>query len=175
MSEKNSLVALCDTHREAEQGVKELQKAGFNMKDLSIVGRDYHTDEHVVGYYTAGDSMKHFGKFGAFWGGLFGFLVGSAFFWVPGIGPLMVAGPLVSWIVGALEGAAIGGGIGVLMGALASLDIPKDSLLKYETAIKADKYLLIAHTSPAEVERARKALAGQQGIEVDVYEPAIAQ
>ena len=50
------------------------------MKKLSIVGRDYHTDEHVVGYYNTGDRMKVWGKAGAFWGGLWGFLFGSAFF-----------------------------------------------------------------------------------------------
>lgn len=172
MKEKSSLVATCNTHRDAEQAVKDLQKSGFDMKKLSIIGKDYHSEEQVVGYYTAGDSMKHFGKFGAFWGGLFGFVVGSAFFFVPGIGPLMVAGPLVSWIIGAVEGAAIGGGIGVLVGALASLDIPKDSVLKYESALKADKYLLIAHAPSKEIEKAKKTLSSNKGIQVDVHEPA---
>ena len=71
------------------------------MKKLSIVGKDYHTDEHVVGYYNAGDRMMYWGKLGAFWGGLWGMRFGSAFFFVPGVGPLLVAGPLVTWIVGA--------------------------------------------------------------------------
>jgi len=44
----------CITHTEAEAGIKELQKAGFDMKKLSIVGKDYHPEEHVVGYYNAG-------------------------------------------------------------------------------------------------------------------------
>ena len=42
-----------------------------------------------------------------FWGGIWALLLGSAFFWVPGLGPLLVAGPLVAWIVGALETAAV--------------------------------------------------------------------
>ena len=103
MTEKNSCVAIYNTHTEAEGAIKELQKSGFDMKKLSIVGKDYHTEEHVVGYYNTGDRMKSWGKLGAFWGGLWGFLFGSAFFFVPGIGPLVVAGPLVSWIVGPLE------------------------------------------------------------------------
>ena len=56
------------------------------MKKLSIVGKDYHTEENVVGYYTTGDRMKYWGKLGAFWGGFWGMLFGSAFFWLPGIG-----------------------------------------------------------------------------------------
>jgi hypothetical protein len=54
------------------------RKHGFDMKKLSIVGKDYHTEEHVVGFYNAGDRMKRWGKSGAFWGGFWGLLVGSA-------------------------------------------------------------------------------------------------
>jgi hypothetical protein len=109
----------------------------------------------VVGYYNVGDRMKYWGKMGAFWGGLWGFLFGSAFFFIPGIGPLVVAGPLVSWIVGALEGAVVVGGLSALGAGLYSLGIPKDSILQYETALKTDKFLLIAHGSEDEIIRAK--------------------
>src|SRR5580693_5584182 len=103
MSEiQNSVVAIYPTHTDAEGAVKELQRSGFNLKKLSIVGKDYHTEEQVVGYYNAGDRMKYWGKMGAFWGGFWGLLLGSAFFAIPGLGPILVAGPLVAWIVGAL-------------------------------------------------------------------------
>ena len=115
------------------------------MKKLSIVGRDYHTDEQVVGYYNAGDRMKYWGKLGTFWGGIWGMLFGSAFFWVPGLGPLLVAGPLVAWILGAIEGAAVVGGVSALGAGLFSLGIPKDSIVRYETAIKSGRFVLIAH------------------------------
>ena len=111
MSDQNSVVAVFTSHENAEAAVRELQQGGFDMKKLSIVGKDYHTEEHVVGYYTTGDRMLYWGKLGAFWGGFWGLLLGSAFFWVPGIGQLIVAGPLVMWIVGALEEAAVVGGL----------------------------------------------------------------
>jgi len=138
MNTKNSVVAIYDSHDKAEAAVKELQKSGFTMKNLSIVGKDYHSEEHVVGYYNAGDRMAFWGKLGAFWGGLFGLLFGSAFFFIPGIGPLVVAGPLVTWLVGALEGAVVMGGLSALGAALYSVGIPKDSIIKYEAALKAD-------------------------------------
>ena len=72
MSEKNSVVAIFASHNQAEDAVRELQKDGFDMKKLSIVGKDYHTDEHVVGYYNTGDRMMYWGKLGAFWGGFWG-------------------------------------------------------------------------------------------------------
>ena len=103
MSETNAAVAIYETHSQAEEAVKELQRSGVDMKKLSIVGKDYHTEEQVVGYYNTGDRMKYWGKLGAFWGGLWGMLFGAAFFAIPGIGPVLVAGPLVAWIVGALR------------------------------------------------------------------------
>ena len=128
------------------------------MKKLSIVGKDYHTEEHVVGYYTTGDRMMYWGKLGAFWGGFWGLLFGSAFFWVPGIGQLLVAGPLVMWIVGALEEAAVTGGLSALGAGLYSIGIPKNSVLQYETEVKNGKLLLVAHGTPDEVERAKDLL-----------------
>src|ERR1035438_5033621 len=150
MTKNNSVVAIFKSHIEAETAVKELQQAGFDMKKLSIVGRDYHTDENVVGYYNTGDRMKYWGKQGAFWGGLWGMLFG-AFFIIPGLGPILVAGPLVAWIVGALEGAVVVGGLSALGAGLYSIGIPKDSVVTYETALKADKFLLLAHGTADEV------------------------
>ena len=173
MSEKNSVVAIFASHNQAEDAVRELQKDGFDMKKLSIVGKDYHTDEHVVGYYTTGDRMMYWGKLGAFWGGFWGLLFGSAFFWVPGVGQLLVAGPLVTWIVGALEGAVMTGGLTALGAGLYSIGIPKNSVVQYETEVKSGKLLLVAHGTADEVQRARD-LLHQTGAEtVTVHgEPA---
>src|SRR5215469_3923 len=158
MPDTNAVVAVYDTHSAAEQAVTELQKSGFDMTKLSVVGKDYHTEEHIVGYYNAGDRMKYWGKMGAFWGGLWGFLVGAAFFWLPGVGPLLVAGPLAAWIVGALEGAVVVGGLSALSAGLYSIGIPKDSVLKYESDVKADKFLLVAHGTADEAAKAREIL-----------------
>ncbi|MCY2993910.1 MAG: permease [Planctomycetota bacterium] len=174
MSEKNSVVAIFESHHQAEDAVRELQRSGFDMKKLSIVGKDYHTDEHVVGYYNAGDRMLAWGKLGAFWGGLWGLLFGSAFFFVPGIGPLVMAGPLVAWMVGALEGAAVLGGVSALGAALASIGIPKDSILQYEANLKAGKFLLILHAAPEEVERAKDRLGDTQSMETWIHSEPVA-
>jgi uncharacterized membrane protein len=169
MSEKNSIVAIFESHNQAEDAVRELQKEGFDMKKLSIVAKDYHTDEHVVGYYTTGDRMMYWGKLGAFWGGFWGLLFGSAFFWVPGVGPLVVAGPLVTWIVTALEGAVMTGGFSALGAGLYSIGIPKNSVLQYETEVKNGKLLLVAHGTADEVERARDLLHQTEAAETTIH------
>ena len=169
MSKQNSTVAIFRDHTGAEHAVKELQKAGFDIKKLSVVGKDYHSDEHVVGYYNTGDRMRYWGKLGAFWGGLWGLLFGSALFLVPGIGPIVVGGPIVSWIIGALQGAAVVGGLSAIGAALYSIGIPKDSVLRYETSLKANKFLLVVHGTADEVERASSILQGTDALETTVH------
>ena len=155
-TQTNAVVAVYRSHSEAEAAVKELQRSGFDMTKLSIAGRDYHTEEQVLGYYNIGDRVKYWGKEGAFWGGIWGWLVGSAFFMVPGFGPLIIGGPLVGWIVGALEGALVVGGLSALGACLYSQGIPKNSVLLYETALKTGKFLVIAHCTAEQAGHARE-------------------
>ena len=158
MKHDQIMSALYDTHVQAEQAVEELQANGYNMQQLSIVGQEYHTEEKVVGYYNMGDRMLSWGGSGAFWGSIWSLLFGSAFFLVPGVGPLLIAGPFVATLVAALEGAVVVGSVSALAGALVSIGIPENSVLEYETEIKAGKFLLIAHGTTAEVAQAREIL-----------------
>ena len=158
MKHDQIMSALYDTHAQAEQAVEKLQANGYDMKQLSIVGQEYHTEEKVVGYYNMGDRMLSWGGSGAFWGSIWSLLFGSAFFLVPGVGPLLIAGPFVATLVAALEGAVVVGSVSALAGALASIGIPENSVLEYETEIKAGKFLLIAHGTTAEVAQAREIL-----------------
>jgi hypothetical protein len=123
----------------------------------------------VVGYYNTGDRMKYWGKVGAFWGGFWGLLFGSAFFAIPGLGPVLVAGPLVAWIVGALEGAAVVGGVSAIGAGLVGIGIPKDSVVQYELALKTDKFLLMVHGTASEVEKARSIIANTRPINVTLH------
>ena len=165
----HSVVAVFNTHTEAEEAVNNLHKAGFDMTKLSIIGKDYHAEEHVVGYYNTGDRIGYWGKLGAFWGGFWGLLFGSAFLVVPGIGPIVVGGPIVGWIISALEGAAVVGGISAVGAALYSIGIPKDSILKYENSLKLNKFLVIVHGTAGEIGQARDILHGAKSVETNVH------
>ena len=169
MTNENAIVAVYNDHVQAEEAVDQLKRTGFDMTKLSIVGKDYHTEENVVGYYNAGDRMKYWGKMGAFWGGVWGLLFGAAFFVVPGIGPVLIAGPVAAWIVAALEGAAVVGGLSAIGAGLYSIGIPKDSILRYEVALKADKFLLIAHGTADELAKAKETIERTSPAEVNVH------
>ncbi len=172
MSTNNSVVAIYRQHSDADLAIKELQRGGIDMHKLSIIGKGYHTDEQVVGYYTTGDRMKYWGKVGAFWGGFWGLLFGSAFFMIPGLGPILAAGPVVTWIVGALEGAVEVGALGVVGAGLYSIGIPKDSILKYETALKTDRFLLIVHGTTNEVAQAKDIIETTHPVQFSLHSDA---
>jgi uncharacterized membrane protein len=151
-------VAVYDQHTQAENAVKALQRAAFDMKRISIIGKDYETEEHVIGFLNAGDRAKIFGKYGAFWGGLMGVLFGSALMFVPVLGHIIVLGPLAAMLFSGLQGAVVVGGVSALAGALSSIGIPRDSVLRYETALKANKFILVLHGDNQEISRAQEVL-----------------
>jgi uncharacterized membrane protein len=151
-------VAVYDHHTQAEDAVKALQRAGFDMRQISIIGKDYEKEEHVVGFLNAGDRAKVFGKWGAFWGGLMGILFGSAMMFVPVVGHVIVLGPLAAMLFGGLQGAVVVGGLSALAGALMAVGIPRDSVLRYETALKANKFMLVVHGDAQAIGRAHDLL-----------------
>jgi hypothetical protein len=155
MTEETNVVAIYPDHDSAEQAVSKLRDASFDVTKLSIIGKDYHTDEKVVGYFTSGERMKYWGVRGAFWGGIWGLLLGAGFFLVPGVGSVLVAGPLLGAVVTGLESAAVVGGLSAVTVGLIHLGVPKEDAIKYESAIVADKFLLIANGSPEELAQAR--------------------
>ena len=165
----NSVIATFSTHTLAEEAVKQLADAGFDMKLLSIIGKGYHSEENVVGYYNAGDRMLYWGTQGAFWGGFWALLFGSGFFMVPGVGPLLVAGPFVAALVGALESAAVVGGFSALGAALVSIGIPNNSIVQYEGCIKSGQFLMVAHGTPEEVERAKELLSTSGATKTELF------
>jgi hypothetical protein len=172
MNDSGTVVAVYNSHTEAEQAVAKLGEASFDIKKISIIGKDYHTEQKVVGYYTTGDRMKSWGGMGAFWGGIWGLLFGAGFFLIPGLGPILVAGPFLAALIGALESAVVVGGISAIVAGLVSLGIPKDSAIKYEADIKADKFVLVAHGTPEELDRARTILAGTSPGSIELHEAA---
>ena len=177
MENTDTVVAVFADHPAAEAAIKKLTTAGFEMKNLSVVGKGYHTDEKVVGFYNTGDRIKFWGTRGAFWGGFWGLFLGGLFVAVPVVGQVVVLGTLASIMIAAIENAVIVGGLSALGAALYSIGIPKDSVIQYETALKTDSFLVMAHGSAAEIARAKTILGTVNPSRVDVHvqtaEPAV--
>lgn len=166
----NAVVAVFSEHSAAESGIRQLKDSGFDIKKLAVIGRDYQSEEDVVGFYNTGERMKYWGKWGAFWGGLWGLLLGAAFLIVPGVGPVVAAGSIVASIISTLEGAIVVGGLSALGAGLYSLGIPKNRVITYEMSIKAGKFVLVAHGTAVEVAKARDILNTSAAENIENYD-----
>jgi hypothetical protein len=162
-------------HQGAEKAVKSLAAAGIDMKNLSLVGKGFHSDEKVVGFYSSGDRVRFWGSRGAFWGGFWGLFFGGIFLTIPVVGHVIVLGYLAAAAISAVEGAVVVGGLSALGAALYGIGIPKNSVIQYEEDMKADRFLVMAHGTDEEVERARKILSALNPSRLDVVGGKVAE
>lgn len=170
MTRNNAIVATFSDHSRAEEAIRNLAQGGLDIKHFSIIGKGYHKEEQVLGFYNAGDRMLSWGSTGAFWGGLWGVFFGGIMLTVPVVGPIIVLGHFAAMVFGALEGAVLVGSLGALGGALSSLGIPKDSVIRYEQALKSDGFLIVANGPQEEMVRARSILETMAPEHLDVHE-----
>ena len=169
MDISETAIAVFPDHAAAESAVKKLTASGFEMKNLSVVGKGYHTEEKVVGFYNVGDRVKFWGTRGAFWGGLWGLFFGGLFLTVPVVGHVIVLGYLATVAISAVETAVMVGGMSALGAALYGIGVPRDSVLQYETALKADSFLVMAHGTAEEMVRAKAILGTANPSLIEVH------
>jgi hypothetical protein len=169
MHELNSIVAVYDTPADAVQGANDLHQAGFDMAKLSIAAREHPGPDHIIGCCNSGAQVKYWGKMGALWGKLAGYWAGAAFFELPTVGPVLLAGPLVSGVVAGMEGASASGGAGLLGGGLRRLGIPRDCIIRYESMLSSDRLLVIAHGTAEELMRAKDVLHQTHPAELNIH------
>ncbi len=167
------VIAVFENHKEVDTAVRDLIDGGLDAKHFSVVGKGYHTEEKVLGFYNTGDRMKVWGKYGAFWGGLWGLLFGGMFLVMPVLGPVVILGHLAVILASGIEGAVLVGGISAIGAALLNIGVPKDSVVRYETAIKEDCFLVTAHGTHDEMERAKAILAAYHPTHLDWHEKAM--
>jgi len=176
MTTSDTAVAVFADHQSAEAAVKKLTEDGFAMKDLSVIGKGYHTDEKVIGFYNAGERIKFWGTRGLFWGGLWGLFFGGIFFATP-FGPVVALGYLATLLIAGIENAAVVGGLSAIGAAIYSMGIPKDSVIRYEADVKADSFVVMAHGTAEAMARAKTILGTTKPARLVVHtyvEPKVA-
>jgi hypothetical protein len=169
VEQNDAVIAVFADRDGAEAAVKKLAGNGFDMKQISVVGKGCHSEDKVVGFYNAGDRIKFWGKRGAFWGGLWGLFFGGLFMTIPVVGHVIVLGYLAATVISGIESAIVVGGLSALGAALYSTGIPKDSVIEYESAVKADGFLVMAHGPAAEMARAKALLDTANSTRLDVH------
>jgi hypothetical protein len=147
MTKNNAVAAAFSAHPQAGSAARQLPHGGFDVKRISMVGAGSPREDHQEACDKAWDRMKCWGESGAFWGGIWGLMFGSAFFSMPVVGALFRAPLVVGWILGALEGAFVVGGLSALGAGIYSLGIPKDSAAHDEPARPAGRVVASVHGS----------------------------
>jgi uncharacterized membrane protein len=163
-----TVIAMYSDHASAEDAVRRLQKEGIPMQNLSIIGKDFQAVEQPLGFVTTKTVAKEGTKVGAWTGGLFGLLVGAAFLVLPGIGAVVIAGPLAAALLGGIEGAVAGAAFGGLSGALVGLGVSKDKAIRYESQVKAGKFLVTLQGNAEQIERAKSMFIGSKAVTTEV-------
>ena len=170
MTKKDAIVAVFASHQAAEAAVRKLSESGLNTAHFSIIGKGYHSEEKVVGFYNTGDRIMFWGKNGAIWGGLWGLFVGGMMMTVPLIGSVVVLGHLAAMVFAAVEGAVVTGGLSALGAAIFSIGIPENSVIEYEAALKTDAFLIVAHGPVEEMARAKATLKALEPARLDLHQ-----
>ena len=150
-----SVVASYRSHTDAEAAVRRLAAGGLPVGTISIIGRNFETQEDIQGFYRPADAALDGAGQGAWFGGLFGLMLGAmGFFVMPIVGAVMVLGPLSGMIAGAIGGA----GVGALINGLVASGIPRDQALKYQERLQAGEFLVVVHGSADMTTRAHEIL-----------------
>lgn len=135
------VIGVYENGQDAVRAVEQLQKQGYRKEDISVVVKDEEKAEHITSKTDTNvdDGLAAGAATGGILGGLTGLLAGIGALAIPGIGPIVAAGPIAT----TLGGIAAGAGAGGLAGALVGLGIPKDTATKYASDVEKGKVLIL--------------------------------
>jgi hypothetical protein len=171
MAKTKAVFGILPTESAAVRAAEGLKTAGFSADDISALfpdqrgTRDFAHEQNTKAPEGAATGA---GVGGAIGGGL-GWLAGIGALAIPGVGPLVAAGPIMAALSGAAAGAAVGG----LTGALVGLGIPELEAKRYEGKINDGNILLSVHaTSSEEIDRAKEVLKNAGADDISYTEEA---
>jgi hypothetical protein len=154
---KTAVLGIYSSATEAERAVDTLVNEGFSNADVSVLMSDNQGSKdfaHEKNTKAPEGTTAGVATGGAI-GGTLGLLAGIGALAIPGVGPLIAAGP----IMGALAGLGVGGAVGGIVGALVGMGIPEFEAKRYERRVKDGNVLLSVHCHTSEdIARAKETL-----------------
>jgi len=151
---EKAVICIAKSEEQAVRIVNQLKEAGFSNNDISVLlpdragTRDFAHELHT----KAPEGAATGAMAGGVAAGVLGWLAGIGSLAIPGVGPLIAAGPIMA----ALSGAAAGGAVGGLAGALIGFGIPEYEAKQYEGKVKNGNILISVHTEDSKERNAAK-------------------
>lgn len=164
-----TVVGMYDRFEDAQKAVRALTDAGFDRNNISMVARDRDNeyarelDRYDTTDEDVGDGAAAGAGIGAVLGGLGGLLVGLGALAIPGIGPVVAAGPLIATLAGAGIGAAAGG----IVGALVDLGVPEEHAEAYAEGVRRGGTLVTLRTDDAKADQAVSIMNRFNPVDID--------
>lgn len=155
MRQSNAIVAVYDMPADAEGAILALREYDFNLQNVSVLGPGGPFTKDRIAYRSMPDGIECRSRIGLFWTGLGNLLCGCVFVSLPELGHVLVAGPLASWIITALDNAPLFAGLSAVGAGLYSIGISRARIMRYEAALKRRMYLVVVHGASADVSHAK--------------------
>ena len=164
-----TLTGLFDHYEDAQRAVKDLEAAGVPHRDISLVASNangVHRGTAGPAARDAGDNADKGASVGATVGGVGGLLAGLGLLAIPGLGPVVAAGWLVSTLAGAAGGALLGGAAGGLVGGLTHAGVPEADAHVYAEGVRRGGSLVTAKVDETMAPTARRVLGDERSVDV---------
>lgn len=143
---ERTISAIFQSHEEIDNVIRRLLDRGIPREEISIIGKNFHSETKITGFITKKDvileGLKNGGIFGSLFGSALGLLTGVGVLFIPFVGPVVAAGPIGGALLGAASGAIAGSAGAGLVSALAALGMPEDKAAVYQTRIEAGEFLV---------------------------------
>lgn len=159
---RQTLVATFDHQNAAERALSGLHDAGFGGEELSVMAKDPRRLKEVDAEFIEGSYLEDAGKVGGVFGGVVGAVMGLFGMFIPGVGPIVASGAILSLLCGTAVGAAAGG----LIGGLAGMGVPQTEAEIFVNSLKDDKILLVVTADSERILEAKQIIARQEPDEV---------
>src|SRR5688572_20053205 len=168
MVEEDTVVAVLAAMSNATQAVRQIRSGGVDPKEISIIARAHGVEEISAGYYSLGRGPHYLGNDSPFWTGLWAEGLQGGFLSIPGLGPVVIVGPLLESLLGRLDACGPNDGHPIQR-ALRDNGVPAAVGKKYEDAVKANMVLVLVRGPTDDVARAAAAMSRTHVLELGFH------
>lgn len=161
------MVGLFNTYQDAEQALRELQNIGIPREQISIIARDEVLRERVLGEESQAQHVGAGAVGGTAVGGLGGLLIGLSAITIPGLGPIVTTGTILTAIGSTAAGAGIGAATGGIIGALTSAGIPEMDAHVYAESIRRSNIVVTAEAQEEQAQQVQQAFDRAHAVDVN--------
>lgn len=176
-TDERTVSAIFKEREQIDNVVRRLLDRGISRDDISVIGKNFHSETKISGFITKKDvilgGLRQGGIFGSIFGSALALLTGVGVLFVPFVGTVVAAGPIGAALLGAASGAIAGAAGGGLISAFVALGMPKEKAAVYQTRIEAGDFMVAAHVPSNKSGEIQMLLESAGGEEVHTSETAL--